>query len=83
MQWMTAGFLLAAALFWMLAFRIVATIVKLDPYHPVTQFLFRFTNFYVRPFRIGPLKRPAKVDLAVIPPLVILLIAIIGFLQAM
>jgi uncharacterized protein YggT (Ycf19 family) len=71
------AFILAVILFWMLVFRIIAAYVRLDPYHPVTQFIYRFTDYYVRPFRFGPFRKPARIDLAVIPPLLILLIIII------
>lgn len=71
------AFILAAILFWLLVFRIIAAYVRLDPYHPVTQFLYRFTDYYVRPFRFGPFRKPARIDPAVIPPLLILLIIII------
>jgi uncharacterized protein YggT (Ycf19 family) len=70
-------FVTAIILFWSLLFRIGAVLIKLDPYHPVTQFLFWFTDYLVRPFRVSIFRRPARVDPAVIPPLIILLIIII------
>lgn len=74
-------FILAIMLEWLLVLRIVAALLKLDPYHPLIQFLFRVTNTYIAPFRFGIFRRPSKVDLAVIPPMLILAI-IIGFTGA-
>jgi uncharacterized protein YggT (Ycf19 family) len=72
---------IVATLFWMLLFRIFAALLKIDRYHPLTQFLFRFTDVYVKPFRFGPFRRPSKIDLAVIPPLALLSFGIIALLK--
>jgi uncharacterized protein YggT (Ycf19 family) len=69
-------FILATIVFWLLIFRVGATLMNLDRYHPLMKFLFGFTEVIVRPFRFGIFRRPAKVDPAVIPPLIILALII-------
>jgi uncharacterized protein YggT (Ycf19 family) len=69
-------FVSSISLFWILVIRIWATLVKLNPYHPMTQTLFAFTEVIVKPFRYGFFSKPSKVDLAVIPPMIILAVII-------
>lgn len=72
-----ALFLVANTLFWLLVLRVIVTLLGLDPYRPNVQFLLRITKPLVDPFRIGPLRRAAKVDPAVAPPMLILLIVVV------
>lgn len=69
-------FVFSISLFWILVIRIWAAVVNLNPYHPMTQTLFAFTEVIVKPFRQGIFKKPSRIDLAVIPPLVVLAVII-------
>jgi YggT family protein len=76
---LTAVYIVAVVLFWLLVFRVIAAALKLNPYNPSVQFLFRITEPLVKPFSRAR-RRPARVDPAVFPPLVILLLIIVFFL---
>ena len=71
----TTLYVVAVAMFWLLVFRSLAALFKLNPYNPSVQFLYRITEPLVRPFRRAR-RREARVDPAVIPPLIILFLII-------
>ncbi|HUX05718.1 MAG TPA: YggT family protein [Acidobacteriota bacterium] len=75
----TAIYIVAVAMFWLLVFRAVAAALKLNPYNPSIQFLFRITEPLVHPFR-GLRRGPSRIDPAVFPPMGILALIILYFL---
>lgn len=73
---LVAAYIVAVVFFWLLAFRLLAALLKLNPYNPNVQFLFRITEPLIRPFR-RLRRRPSRVDPALLIPMIILLLIIL------
>ncbi len=71
-----AVYVIVLVFFWLLVFRLVVATLRLDPYNPSVQFLYRITEPLVRPFR-QLRRRPSRVDPAIFPPLLILLLLVL------
>jgi YggT family protein len=75
----TAVYVVAVVMFWLLVFRTIAAALKINPYNPSIQFLYRITEPLVRPFRRAR-RKPSRIDPAVFPPMAILALIILYFL---
>lgn len=72
-----ALYVVAVVLFWLLVFRMAAVALRLDPYRPAVQWLFRITEPLVRPFRRRVKRTSQRLEYAALPPTLLLLLIII------
>ena len=72
----TTVYVVAVVLFWLLIFRTGAAALRLNPYNPSVQFLYRITEPLVKPFRRAR-RTASRIDPAVLPPLIILFLIIL------
>ncbi len=72
-----ALYVVAVVLFWLLAFRMAAVALRLNPYRPAVQWLFRITEPLVRPFRRRIARTSPRLEYAALPPMLLLLLIIV------
>lgn len=72
-----ALYVVAVVLFWLLAFRVAAVALRLDPYRPAVQWLLRVTEPLVRPFRRRIARTSPRLEYAALPPMLLLLLIIV------